>query len=104
MHKYKSVSVKLAFLLFFHIIALQAQQKFSKRQIQQIKSETLKRVTAGRHFSTARLRFSTAGLHLSAARVHFSVAGLDRWMVAYLIFTGRVSAVDFILRCHFLVV
>ena len=44
MHKYKSVSVKLAFLLFFHIIALQAQQKFSKRQIQQIKSETLKRV------------------------------------------------------------
>jgi hypothetical protein len=42
MHKYKSVSVKLAFLLFFHIIALQAQQKFSKRQIQQIKSETLK--------------------------------------------------------------
>ena len=42
MSKFKSASIKLIFLLFLPLTTLQAQQKFSKRQIQQIKSATLK--------------------------------------------------------------
>ena len=51
MSKFKSVSIKLVFLLFLPLLTLQAQQKFSKRQIQKIKSETLKKVE-DRHKNT----------------------------------------------------
>ena len=44
MLKYNSTFIKLVFLLFFNIFGLQAQQKFSRRQIQEIKTETLKKV------------------------------------------------------------
>ena len=51
MSKFKSASIKLIFLLFLPLTTLQAQQKFSKRQIQQIKSATLKKVE-DRHKNT----------------------------------------------------
>ena len=51
MLKYNSTSIKLVFLLFFNIFVLQAQQKFSRRQIQEIKTETLKKVQE-RHKNT----------------------------------------------------
>tara|TARA_B110000858_G_scaffold6843_1_gene7474 strand:+ start:1266 stop:2903 length:1638 start_codon:yes stop_codon:yes gene_type:complete len=51
MLKYNSTFIKLVFLLFFNIFGLQAQQKFSRRQIQEIKTETLKKVQE-RHKNT----------------------------------------------------
>ena len=51
MLKYNSTFIKLVFLLFFNIFGLQAQQKFSRRQIQKIKTETLKKVQE-RHKNT----------------------------------------------------
>jgi aminobenzoyl-glutamate utilization protein B len=51
MLKYNSTFIKLVFLLFFNIFVLQAQQKFSRRQIQEIKTETLKKVQE-RHKNT----------------------------------------------------
>ena len=51
MLKYNSTFIKLVFLLFFNIFGLQAQQKFSRRQIQEIKTVTLKKVQE-RHKNT----------------------------------------------------
>ena len=51
MLKYNSTFIKLVFLLFFNIFGLQAQQKFSRRQIQEIKTEILKKVQE-RHKNT----------------------------------------------------